>query len=334
MMGRPHIVLLGAGASRATSERGDVIAGTLPVMADLVDQIGLAPDLDRLGVPHRGRNFEEVYSELFADVGQATALRQIEDRIRDYFSTLRLVQHPTIYDHLLLSLRDKDVVATFNWDPLLFDAWNRVGTLLKRFGRRPPHILHLHGNVRVAYCQRDRVQGDVGGVCHRCRQPLQPTPLLWPIGKKDYASDPFIATAWELVQNVFPHGYILTIFGYSGPASDAEAMALLSGAWGDPNRRELEQVEIIDKRSEDDLIRTWRPFVCSDHYDTPKSFYDSWIARHPRRSCDAMWDQFELKFPKANPIPATATFDELLRWVEPLLDEERNAEAPTDSVQP
>ncbi|MHA1748548.1 MAG: hypothetical protein ACTSXN_02865 [Promethearchaeota archaeon] len=33
-----------------------------------------------------------------------------------------MTESPTIYDYLILSLRKKDVIATFNWDPLLVQA--------------------------------------------------------------------------------------------------------------------------------------------------------------------------------------------------------------------
>ena len=40
----------------------------------------------------------------------------------DYFSSLALPEHPSIYDYLVLGLRPKDVIATFNWDPFLMLA--------------------------------------------------------------------------------------------------------------------------------------------------------------------------------------------------------------------
>jgi hypothetical protein len=46
--------------------------------------------------------------------------------VREYFAQLELPVEPTIYDALLLSLRDKDAVFTFNWDPFLFQAHLRL----------------------------------------------------------------------------------------------------------------------------------------------------------------------------------------------------------------
>ena len=43
----------------------------------------------------------------------AHTLRNYQTAIFQYFSSLSLPGIPTIYDHLLLSLRPKDVIATF-----------------------------------------------------------------------------------------------------------------------------------------------------------------------------------------------------------------------------
>jgi hypothetical protein len=115
---RPHVVILGAGASAAACPKGDRYGRRLPVMNDLIDTVGLAAELGGLGLDCRGKNFEVVYGEL-ADRGDATVCWAIESRVREYFEALELPDRPTTYDHLVLSLREKDVIATFNWDPLL-----------------------------------------------------------------------------------------------------------------------------------------------------------------------------------------------------------------------
>jgi len=50
---------------------------------------------------------------------------------------------------------------------------------------------------------------------------------------------------------------MLTIFGYSAPKSDVEAIELMKGAWGDKYKRNLEQIEIIDVKEEAELSNTW-----------------------------------------------------------------------------
>ena len=53
----------------------------------------------------------------------------------------------------------------------------------------------------------------------------------------------------------------------------------------------MEETEIIDIRPEGDLTTRWKPFIHSHHYGIHKSFYDSNIAKHPRRSCEALWER-------------------------------------------
>ena len=64
-MERPHVVLLGAGASRAAFPQGDKNGVKLPVMCDLVEMVGLDRILERSGIDYANRNFEEVYSDLY-----------------------------------------------------------------------------------------------------------------------------------------------------------------------------------------------------------------------------------------------------------------------------
>lgn len=89
-------------------------------------------------------NFETIYSQITDD----GLKKEIESRIIDYFSKLSLPEHVTIYDQLLLSLREKDAIFTFNWDPFLFDAYKRNSDIVSL-----PQIFFLHGNVRIGACE-------------------------------------------------------------------------------------------------------------------------------------------------------------------------------------
>jgi hypothetical protein len=122
-MGRPHVVVLGAGASRAACPNGDKNGKLLPLMADFANCIGIAPLLQGWGVDP-AQNFEDTYSNL-SDVNEHTKLDQLNQHVEKYFCTLKLPDHPTLYDHLVLSLREQDIIATFNWDPLLLQAYRR-----------------------------------------------------------------------------------------------------------------------------------------------------------------------------------------------------------------
>jgi hypothetical protein len=148
---------------------------------------------------------------------------------------------------------------------------------------------------------------------------------LYPIKQKDYVSEPFIISEWRGLQSALRNAYVFTIFGYSAPQSDVEAIALLKEGWGERYKRELEQVEIIDIKSEDDLRETWDPFIVEHHYDAERSFYESWIARHPRRSCDAVWRQtMEIEFLADNSIPVSLPFGLQLDWYQQLIDAEHD----------
>ncbi|MEO9264135.1 MAG: hypothetical protein ABI282_08560 [Candidatus Baltobacteraceae bacterium] len=60
---KPHVVILGAGASRAALPQGDCVGNLLPVMDDLVEICRLDGILASAGFDTK-RNFEELYSEI------------------------------------------------------------------------------------------------------------------------------------------------------------------------------------------------------------------------------------------------------------------------------
>jgi hypothetical protein len=185
-VGRPHVVLLGAGASRAAFPQGEQHGRQLPLMADFADIVPINPVLGDAQIKWNGRNFEDIYTEIDSDVNKLSIKNAIEDTVLQYFVSLGLPDEPTLYDHLLLSLRPKDVIATFNWDPFLIQAASR------RNVHEMPRIAFLHGNVLAGFCERDQMHGRVGRTCSRCGEVLRPVKLLYPIGQKDYEKDPAI----------------------------------------------------------------------------------------------------------------------------------------------
>jgi hypothetical protein len=310
---RPHVVLLGAGASRATLPDGDPSGRRLPLMNDFVSVCGLGDILARAGIDS-DRNFEDLYSDLI-DGSNSELLDAIGERVEEYFSELRLPNHPTVYDLLVLSLRDKDVIATFNWDPLLFRACWRNHRLAA-----PPHVVYLHGNVAIGYCLKDRKKGLVGTACSICGAAYVPSKLLYPVKRKGYNEDPFISREWKTLASALKNAFILTIFGYAAPQSDIEALELMAGAWGNVDSREFEQTELIDIKPEDELRANWARFIHTHHYDLRRSFHESWIGLHPRRSCEAAWQQFfGARFISTHPLPEASTLEELHAWFGPLL---------------
>ncbi len=318
---RPHVFILGAGASRAALPNGDRNGRKLPLMNDLVEVMGLGPLLERHGVIYQGENFEKLYSDLHDLPEHATLLADVEQTLFRYFASLELPAQATIYDYLVLSLRSKDVIATFNWDPFLWQACARNHSYAPL-----PNVLFLHGNVAVGYCLADKKKGPAQALCSACGNRMESPPLLYPILQKDYNARPYIDAEWRMLRQALKHAYVLTIFGYSAPASDVEAVELMKEAWGRPAARELEQIEIIDIRSEEELYGNWEPFILEHHYEVTSDFFNSWVMNHPRRSCEAVWRQFmEVEFLDGTPPPRTESLQELREWLLPRVTAEKEA---------
>ncbi len=316
---RRHIVILGAGASVAAFPAGDSNGKRLPTMENLIEMLGLEPVLELAGVKNRRRNFEDIYSELYENNPGSPFLKEIEEIIYTYFDSLKLPEYPTVYDHLLMSLRPKDIVATFNWDPFLFDAWNRNKDKIPA-----PGIIHLHGNVRLAYCPEHPTYGEHGMYCPECDRELIPSRLLYPVTMKNYNKDTFIKTEWEVLKKGLRQAMTLTIFGYGAPTTDKEAIDIMNSAW-DKDNRLIERTEIIDIKDNEVLWTQWESFIIRTYIDCPENFYQSRIANFPRRTCEELLDRtFHGQWVENNPFPLDANFDELLSWIMPLVEAEDN----------
>lgn len=323
-MHRPHVVLLGAGASLAAFPNGDKYGRRLPLMDDFVEVVyGLADYLDYLGINYKNKNFEIIYSELYDKYRVSEALQDIEEIVYTYFSRMELPDDPTLYDHLVLSLRGEDIIATFNWDPFLWQALSRNH---KRVGiDNLPKYLFLHGNTGVSVCTMHEIisVGHRNNQCNQCGAILQKNKLLFPITHKDYTADPFINTGWKMMKSYLKAAYMFTIFGYSAPKSDIEAISLLQEGWGNAEERELEQIQIIDIMDIETIESKWQSFFCRQHYNIYNSFYNTFIGKYARRSCDALWDAVMMCNPREEyPVLKDATWEELDIWLKPMLDVE------------
>jgi hypothetical protein len=308
--GRPHLVILGAGASRAAFPDGDAAGRQLPLMNNLADVLNLSASLKEAGVVVEGRNFEDVYSEIAAKPELDTVRALVEERVDGYFSELRPPQKPTIYDYLVLSLREKDYVATFNWDPFLFRACWRNHNVAPM-----PRCLYLHGCTLIGYCLEDRTQGLIGTECTECGRPFTPGPLLYPVADKDYVTHPYISAQWNSLRYALANAYVVTIFGYGAPMSDAAAMEIMSDAWGGPDKRNLEEIEFINTAPEDELIETWSRLIHTHHYRVTGDYFSSLLGGFPRRTCEAVWEQLmEANFLDHEPVPHFDSLEDLRTW--------------------
>lgn len=322
-----HIVILGAGASIASTLRDkEKNSKVLPAMDNIVQVIGLEQIVEQLpdNIKKYANDFEKLYSKLFDRTDLKDIREKIESVIYDYFASLKLPDSPTIYDYLILSLRQKDVIATFNWDPFLYQAYDRNGIYAD-----PPSILFLHGNVAIGYSELDERVGPAGRNSKATGGYFTPTKLLYPVEKKDYNSDIFIKGQWEALSNELKIAERVTIFGYRAPETDIEAMQLLQEAWDTPDDRDMEQFELIDNREVQDVKKSWEGFIHSHHYNYTKSFFDSSICKHPRRSVESYrhWSQPLVStdmFQEGNKVPENfKTLEEMYTWYKPLIDAEK-----------
>ena len=125
----PHVVILGAGASKAAFRNGDANGRLVPLMNQLPEILGSPWKalVDRANLTNV--DFESQFTRLRENPRYHDELNKIEEMLCKYFSILVLPDYPTIYDYLILGLRGKDVIATFNWDPFLMLAYRRNGTV-------------------------------------------------------------------------------------------------------------------------------------------------------------------------------------------------------------
>ena len=146
---RSHTVILGAGATIAAIPDGDKTQSSFSY-----EWIAKKTKFRRnyllvLNYRQRAKIWKDIYSELFEREECSEIVRKLEERLYDYFASLELPDEPTIYDLLILSLTNKDCIATFNWDPLLIQAYIRCLKITLNL----PQILCLHGNVAVGFCE-------------------------------------------------------------------------------------------------------------------------------------------------------------------------------------
>jgi len=332
MGGGRHLVILGAGASIASCIHNPEKNGQeLPSMLNLVDVVGLNDIVDDIPENLRDENFEVLYSKLHDDNPESERIKEIEHRVKEYFRTLKLPDTPTIYDYMLMALRSKDQIATFNWDPFLYLAYNRCSAFTKNL----PYLCFLHGCAGLGYNPDMKRSGPAGMYGDKeCTKYFAQTKLLYPVTNKDYSSDEFAKEQWKWATDIMgsKDTWRFTVFGYGAPETDVQAMSLLNDAWGMGADRNMEQVEMINIEDEDRCKRKWNGFIHSHHYDYGTSYFDSVLAHYPRRTCESYQHHYiplsaSEAFQESNPIPPDIkTLEELWEWHQPLIDAEEEYE--------
>ena len=280
-----HTFLLGAGASRAAFLNGDKYGRKLPLMSDFIEIVGLEEFLDKNGIDFSNQNIEEIYDGLYSKDPNSKLLEELNERIINYFSLLKIPDEVTPYDELILSLQRKDAIFSFNWDPLLLQAFFR-NSIMKEL----PQICFLHGNVLVGICEKDKRYGYLGNRCSICNEKFSPSKLLFPIRKKNYNKDPFIENQWKLLNYFLDKSFIFSIFGYSAPTTDVEARGLMLNAWGKNKRYEFNEINIIDIKPEDEVEKNWAGFIYKSHGGIYNNIRNSRSFLYARRSCESFGD--------------------------------------------
>lgn len=286
MKQRPHVVLLGAGASVAAIPNGDRNGQRISAMAGFIDRLGMRDVIEKCSLSTSSDNLEDIYMEMYDKPECNDARKLLEQKIEEYFSSFEIPVKPTVYDFLILGLTKKDLIATFNWDPLLLQAYERCGDITDNL----PDLAFLHGNVGIGLCEKDRRAGLINDRCEKCGGKFDKIPLLYPVRNKDYQSNRYIADSWNALKQYMERAYRLTIFGYSAPKSDIAAMNMLHQAWGNIEKRNLEEIEIIDIADENVVREAWKGFIHSHHYSVHKDIFGSAIGRYPRRTCELLFD--------------------------------------------
>ena len=80
-MERPHVVILGAGASLAACPNGDRNGKQLPLMADFAAKVNLRSILEEWGIDYQ-QNFEEIFNNLY-ERGEIEKIKKIELKIKN-----------------------------------------------------------------------------------------------------------------------------------------------------------------------------------------------------------------------------------------------------------
>jgi len=318
----PHVLILGAGASLAAFPNGEKNGLKLPLMNNLVEVLGIEPVIAKHGLEYGGENFEVTYDALVRSGQHPCLVEEIDEVVETYFSKMQLPDEATLYDYLVLSLRNKDIIATFNWDPFLAQAFQRNMNVIG-YGQMP-RMAYLHGNVVIGICTTCKTKGWRWNVCDRCNNRFSPSKLLYPVSKKKYSADEFLLDEWDGLLRHIQRAYFITVFGYSAPVTDAEAKKLMSDVWQQNTTRDLAQIDLIDIKPRVEVKNNWFDFFVPRNYGIYSNFFDTYLSTHPRRSCDAFAMATLQQHPwRDNHFPKDLTLSELQDWVLPLVEEEK-----------
>lgn len=292
----PHIVILGAGASKAAVPV-DKNGLSVPLLSNIHTLLDLTNDIRELGytddIPD---NFETFFSNISESGNYPELTKRLEGRVRNFFKRLQIPDEITLYDYLILSLTKKDAIISFNWDPFLMQAYRRninVGNL--------PQLIFPHGNVGVGLCNECKVKGYADCLCPNCLKALSDMKLLYPVKKKNYYDGNIIENEWILAKNYLSHAAGITVFGYSAPESDLEAYTLLKESYKQSKIDINAPFTIINLDSErDNQKKKWEDIYDNRMLAYHTSFQESILWLYPRVSLETIFDAILQQQPRVD----------------------------------
>lgn len=332
--GLRHVVILGTGASIASCNNNpEKNYKKVPLLKNIHEIIDIDDELKKISNTLKSSNdFECIFSHIYDNNPVDEIISKLEFKIYNYFNEFKLPETPTIYDILILALRDKDIIASFNWDPFLWQAYLRN----KKITKNLPRLAFLHGNVAVGICRESKTIGSNHEICPHCNKPFEPLKLLYPIKNKGYSEDFYIKDQWNILHHYLTNSSIMTIFGYSAPKTDVEAVSLIKKGFINDRNYIIQDLEIIDIDDENKILNNWRNLINMErdtnsvffnHIEVTNSFFKSSLAKYPRRTSEAfkmkyidgVWDDF------SNTIPENfKSVNEMQNWFSQLFRAEKN----------
>ena len=114
--------------------------------------------------------------------------------------------------------------------------------------------------------------------------------LLYPIKEKNYDQNKYIREAWNQACEFIHYAERITFFGYSAPKSDVVAVNRISESLSRSPYKKIKKVEIINIDNEDKLMTSYSRLIPSCiQTNYVKSYYDSSLAKYPRRTSDYLF---------------------------------------------
>lgn len=271
-----HIVILGSGSTVATLKELNTEVNSY-TLENFCEDPFFTQFLESLDIDYKKMNIEEICDYL--NKSDKEKYEELCKLIRQKYEQIKLPKDTCILEKLLLSLTNKDVVISFNWDSLIIQAYNRVQDFIPQ--QELPDLLFPHGNVEAGYTDTK-----YGCLSNPQNAGFTPSPLNMPVDELDYLSNRFIQDQWNKFKRHIYEAQMITFFGYSGPPSDAKDMETFFNIF--VQNRDCARFEVIDKDTDTakQVSQKWSQYILYTEHEPEcrGSFYESRMAIEPRQS--------------------------------------------------